>query len=95
MEKTITINSKEYKIPEFNFETICELEDLGINFQDISEKSFSFIRGLVAYTTKKTLKNASQEIENHIENGGKLEDFVPLYEAVTNSSFFQNIAKKR
>lgn len=95
MEKTITINSKEYKIPEFNFGTLCELEDLGVNFNDIQNKSFNLIRSLVAYVTDKSLKNAGNEIEEHIANGGGFEDFLPLVEAVTNSSFFQNQTKKR
>ena len=95
MEKSITINSKEYKVPEINFGTICDLEDLGINFNDIEHKSFNFIRGLVAYTIGCDTRRANKEIEEHIGNGGGLDDFMPLIKAVTESDFFQNLAKKR
>lgn len=95
MEKSITINSKEYKVPEINFGTICDLENYGINFTEIENKSFNFIRGLVAYTIGCDGKIASKEISEHINNGGSLEDFMPLITAVTESDFFQNLAKKR
>ena len=94
MEKTITINSKEYKVPEINFGTICDLEDLGVNITTIENKSMTFIRGLVALTIGCDTKRAGKEINEHLMNGGSFDDFVALIEAVTNSDFFQKIAKK-
>lgn len=94
MEKSITINSKEYKVPTINFGTICELEDLGIDFNAMDSKSFNFIRGLVALTIGCNLKKAGEEIDEHISNGGSFDDFVPLIMAVTESDFFQKLAKK-
>lgn len=95
MEKSITINSKEYKVPEFNFGTLCELEDLGIDFGNIENKSFGFIRALVAITINADTKKAENEINAHLENGGSFDDFTPILEAFTTSDFFQKLSKKR
>lgn len=95
MENSIIINSKEYKVPKFDFEAICELEDLGLDFTSIQSKSFSSIRTLVAYVLKTDVKEASKVIEQHIVNGGEITDFTPLLEALGKSDFFQAQAKKR
>ena len=94
MEKSITINGKEYKIPEINYGAICRLEELGMDFQD-STKAFSYVRALVALTEDCTLKKATDEIDAHIKNGGNFEDFTPLISAIGESDFFQNLSKKR
>lgn len=94
MEKTIIINSKEYKVPEINFGTMCDLEDLGVDITTIQNKSMTFIRGLVALTIGCDTNKASKEISEHLMNGGSVDDFVALIEAVTNSDFFQKMTKK-
>ena len=95
MEKSITINSKEYKVPEINFGAICKLEKLGVNFNDIEGQTFNFICGLVAYTIGADMNKAGKEIDEHISNGGSIQDFMPLIKVVTDSDFFQNLTKKR
>lgn len=92
MEKSITINSKEYKIPEINFKAICEIEDLGVDFSKVS--SLKFISGLLAYTIGCDMDTAMNEIEEHIKNGGSLDSLNVLVEAVYQSSFFQQMMKK-
>lgn len=96
MEKnTITINGQEYKVPAINFKAIMELENLGVDFMSVQNKSFGFMCSLVAFTTKTDLDSAADAIEAHIANGGSLEDFTPLFNAVVKSDFFQNLTKKR
>lgn len=95
MKESITINSKEYKVPTFDFGAICDLESLGINFVDVESKSFNFIRGLVALTIGCGIEKANKEINEHLMNGGAIDDFIPLLEAVTKSDFFQQLTKKR
>ena len=93
MNKKITINGKEYELPQINFKAIVELEKLGVDFAEMRE--FGTILAVTAYTIKGTTDKASEEIESHIENGGKIDDFVPLIKVVTDSSFFQNLAKNK
>jgi hypothetical protein len=87
------INGKNVNIKPIDFEAICELEDLGFDINTISKKTFSNIRTAVAFHMGLSLSEASAEIEGHIKNGGKIDAFVPLIEAITNSDFFQAITQ--
>lgn len=95
MEKSITINGKEYKIPTITYGTLCQLEELGVDFQDVDSKPFSFIRAIVAIATEQSLNKAQEEIDKHLSNGGNFEDFMPLFNAIRESDFFQGLSKKR
>ena len=75
-KKNITINGKEYAIPTINFKAVCELENLGLDFTNVQSRSFNFTCALVAYTIGEDTNGAADEIEAHIANGGKLEDFL-------------------
>lgn len=90
----IIINEKEYEIPEINFSAVRRLEKLGVDFESAQEQPFSFISSLVALTIKSNNDVADNEIEQHLDKGGSINDFMPLMEAVANSSFFQKLAKK-
>lgn len=93
MKKSIIINSKEYKVPEFDFDTICELEDLGLDFSS-NKQGFTFIRALVALTIGSDTEGASKEISEHLKTGS-IADFNVLTEALVESDFFQNLTKKQ
>lgn len=95
MEKSIIINGKEYKMPKITYGTLCQLEDLGVDFQDVDSKPFSFIRAIVAIATEQSLNKAQEEIDKHLSNGGTFEDFMPLFSAIRESDFFQGLSKKR
>lgn len=92
MEK-IKINEKEYELRKIDFNAVCDLEDLGLSLTKIGDKSFSSIRALVAFITESNVIKASEEIEKHIEKGGKLDDFAPLFTMVYQSDFFRNQSK--
>ncbi len=93
MKKSIVINSKEYEIPNFDFDSVCELEELGLDFNS-TKQSFGFIRALVAYTMQCGVEEASQAIQEHIKTGS-FADFNVLTKALTESDFFQNLTKKQ
>lgn len=93
MEK-ITINGKEFELREIDFNALCELEKLGMSIIDIQDKTFSSIRALTAFTMKCDLDTAGKAIESHIKNGGKINDFTPLFEMVSKSDFFRNLSQQ-
>lgn len=93
MKTSIIINSKEYKVPKFDFDAMCELEELGLDFNS-TKQSFSYIRALVAYTMKCDLNEASEAISEHVKTGS-IADFSVLSKALTESDFFQNLTKKQ
>lgn len=37
---TFTINEKEYKARAFDFELVCDLEDMGIEISEIGQNSY-------------------------------------------------------
>lgn len=91
----ITINGKDYKLKNIDFNAVCELEDLGMSIVDIKNKTFKSIRALVALVIDSDLNTASKEIEAHIKNKGKFDDFKPLFDMVANSDFFRNLSQQQ
>lgn len=96
MSKNIIVNSKDYKCKEINFNAICELEELGFSITNINLKKnlFSTLRACFAFHSGLPLEIASKEIENHLANGGDLEDLMPFVESIVTSDFFDKMQKK-
>lgn len=90
--KEIVINGKSYKLKKVDFQGICELEDLGFDATSIKGKTFNLLRACFAYHAGLDLDKASKEIENHIKNKGKLDDFEPFIISVVQSDFFQSLS---
>lgn len=92
--KTIVINGKSITTKPINFEAICELEDMGFEVLSVRRRAFSSIRSAFAYHSGFSLDEASSQIEEHIKNGGRVEDFTPFLEAITESDFFKALTQK-
>lgn len=89
----MNLNGKEIKIPEVNFEFMCKLEDAGLNISDFGKKPLNTVRAFIAVSTN-DFEGASKEIEEHLLNGGKLDElFAEISEAVQDSGFFQALGK--
>ena len=90
---TVTINGKTYKIPELDFNAVCELEENGIcllNMDRKDRKIATMIRGLVAWIMGTDVETASEEIQNHISGGGDIgEVMTKVTQAINESSFFK------
>lgn len=92
------INGKNYRIPELDFDTVCNLEDAGISIFDIRnprKKFMSIIRAFAALATGTSQEDASNLIQQHLLGGGTFEGwFEEITEAMEKSDFFQAMAKK-
>ncbi len=92
---TFTINEKEYKARPFDFELVCDLEDMGIEISEIGQKQLSFIRAYFGICAGLSKKEAGKQIEAHIANGG---DFTELSNIISKevekSDFFHSLQKK-
>lgn len=89
---TVTINGREYKVPELDFNAVCELEERGVNILNLGEnvKVASMVRGVAAWIMGTDLKTASAEIQGHIQNGGNIMDILDaLNESADESGFFK------
>lgn len=93
---TFTINNRRYNAKPVDFNMVCDFEDMGLAFTDIEKKTTSFIRTYLAICGHMSVEQAGKEIEQHIMNGGTLEDIaVALMNEVQNSDFFQALNKKQ
>ena len=76
---SVIINEKEYELPEFNFDAICQLEENGVyllNMDKENPKIATMLRGLVAWIIDASPEVASREIQAHIANGGNIGDIL-------------------
>jgi hypothetical protein len=92
MNKEIIINGKSYKLRKIDFSAICLLEELGFSASDLKSRTFSSIRACFAFHSGLDLIKAGEEIEAHIKNKGKFEDFAPFITSVVESDFFQSLS---
>lgn len=94
MAKTFVVNGKEYVAREFDFNLICDLEDMGIAMSDIAEKPMSTVRAYFALCTGRGKAYAGKEMEQHIVNGGGFEDVInAMNDEMEKSDFFRNLNK--
>ena len=88
----VTINGKEYEIPEVDFDAICELEEKGVDLLSADAKHPKLaitLRGIVAWIMGVPERTASAEIMGHIQNGGNIVDILnSITEAMQESGFF-------
>lgn len=88
------INGKNYKLPEFSFETICDLEDYGVSLTSLTEKPMKTLRAFASLAIGDS-KIAAREIEEHIKNGGDLTNFIEeIQKSISDSGFFQSLVAR-
>lgn len=95
--KKITVNGKEYTLPKIDFNAVCELEDLGFDFSKIDKKMMSTGRALLAFVMKTDIETASKEFSKELENNPEAFQsiFVPLFNMISESDFFQRMAQQK
>lgn len=95
----ITINEREYEIPQVNFDAICELEEAGVKLVGVNAKDMkllSTIRGLAAWIMGVDTATASHELEEHILGGGDITEIMTAFmREAEKSGFFGNQARNR
>ena len=95
------INGKEYKIPEIDYNSSCQLEEygfsilLGVN----RYKPATFIRAFLALCVG-DMEQAGHELEEHLTNpecsGSTVEEIAnEITEAIQKSRFFQKLLAKQ
>ena len=61
--KTFNVNGKEYKARAFDFNLMCDFEDMGISIAEMTNKPMSVIRAYFALCTGKGKEFAGKEME--------------------------------
>lgn len=91
--RTFTINGKTYKAKHFDFNLLCDMEDMGVSVGEKS-KNLSMLRAYLAICAGKDNEFAGQEISQHVISGGSLEGaFDALKKEMELSDFFQALQK--
>lgn len=88
----VTINGREYTIPEVDFDAVCELEEKGVDLLAADAKHPKLaitLRGIVAWIMGVDERAASKEIMAHIQNGGNIIEIMNgVTSAMQDSGFF-------
>lgn len=92
--KSITINNKTYIAKEFGYNTLCDLQEMGIDINDARKVPMAMVRAYVAICMGVDKDTAGAEIEKHMINGGDLNVVTEaLVSKIENSGFFRGISK--
>lgn len=92
--KTFKINGKEYKAKPFDFNLICDLEDMGISLKSAGKKPMAMIRAYFAFCAEVSKDVAGKELELHMINGGSFDEIAnAMSNEMENSDFFRTLAQ--
>ena len=86
-----TLNGVTYTAKPFDFDLVCDLEDMGVTFERIDKMPMSLIRAYFALCANIDKVQAAALIQNHMINGGKLDDVTnAMSKEMENSDFFRS-----
>ena len=95
VKNMFTVNKVSYIAKPFDFDMICELEDMGVTFERIDKMPMSLIRAYFAVCAGVSKEQAALFIQQHLVGGGKLEDITePMAKEMNDSDFFRALAEK-
>lgn len=91
-QNRFTVNGVTYIAKPFDFDLVCELEDLGVTFERIDKMPMSLIRAYFAICAETDKAQAAALIQNHMINGGKLDDITDaMSKEMDASDFFRSL----
>ena len=91
---TFTINNHRYNALEFDFNLICDLEDMGVSIDRIKRNPASAIRAYLTLCMDAEKADAGIEIQEHMIHGGTLDDIInAMTSKLEESDFFQALNK--
>lgn len=93
--KRFVISGKEYIAKEFDFNTVCDLEDLGVSLEDMDEKPMSMMRAYFQLCAGVNKIEAGMLLQKHLISGGKMDELTKaMSAAMEESDFFQALSQK-
>ena len=89
-----TVNGVTYTAKPFDFNMVCELEDMGVTFERIDKMPMSLIRAYFSICAGVSTEQGAQFLQTHLMNGGKLDDITePMAKEMNSSDFFRAISQ--
>lgn len=93
--RTITINEKTYNAKPFDFNLVCDLEDMGFELEEIGKRNMKMIRAYVGLCMETDINTAGYEIEQHLIKGGNLTDALNTFmDEMNESDFFRSLTQR-
>lgn len=87
-----TLNGVTYTAKPFDFDLICDLEDMGVSFEKIDKMPMSLVRAYFAICAETSKEQAAALIQNHMIKGGKLDDLSDaMAKEMDESDFFRSL----
>ena len=95
-KNTFTVNKVTYTAKPFDFDMVCELEDMGVTFERIDKMPMSLIRAYFAICAGISREQAALLIQKHLVSGGKLDDITePMAKEMNDSDFFRALSENK
>lgn len=92
MVNTFDLNGVTVVAKRFDFNMICDLEDLGVSIQEAQKKPMAMVRAYIAICLGCSIDQAGQEMEKHLIAGGSFEDVMSVMaKEMETSDFFRNL----
>lgn len=89
-----TVNGTEYKAKPFDFNLVCDLEDMGVSLEEAGKKPMSMVRAYFGLCVGKGKEYAGKELEAHIIGGGKFDEIMTaMSDEMEKSDFFRKLSK--
>lgn len=92
---TFKVNETEYKAKPFDFNLVCDLEDMGITLNNMSGRNTSLIRAYFGICSGLSKEKAGKEIEQQFIKYGDLNDISEaLNKEMESSDFFRSLTER-
>lgn len=92
--KKFKLNGNEYEFEGLTFNSVCRLEELGVDITSANEKPMSFLRAILALAVGDA-NTAGDELQAHLMSGGSLDEIAKIIsEEIADSDFFQAVQGK-
>lgn len=90
--KSFKINNRTYIAKPFDFNLVCDLEDVGIDVMQGKFSNTSLLRAYFAICSGFDKETAGAEIQAHVMNGGTLTELNEVIgHEIENSDFFRKL----
>lgn len=98
MKTYFTLNNRRYEAREFDFNLICDLQEMGIDILEMSGIKNNPLPTIRAYTSLcvgADKEIAGEEIQAHVLNGGGFDEIMQaMQKKMEESDFFQALNKE-
>lgn len=92
---TFKINGIEYKAKPFDFNLVCDLEDMGISLNNMAGRNTSLIRAYFVLCSGMSKEAAGKEIEQQYIKCGELNEISEaLNKEMEKSDFFRSLTER-